>query len=335
MNKVTARNGLFGSLAAVVVVLLIALSLSWSQSAFTSANSSTSTPTSAPTDTPAPTPPPESCTTWKTEPSNYANTRWIGEGIASIHDAKTNEEASAAASDWLEKVKTDPLLLAAAAKQVTQRDIDKATLSSDGCATSAAVDLVVELQLVLGSSVITHSDAPSDGVNSAVDGGIVVESATPGIGGDRTAIQIALPDGRVFWVMARCGNIVTQGSMGLPPGTTDNPTCPAGQVPNQNGECVTPKSSDPKAYQAPGTDSTTDSGTGTKPRVPTVTTPAETAPAPVDTSTAPVGSETNGTAPGAEPAPAVPVPVPAPEPAVNPGPSNSGENTDTPANPFP
>lgn len=117
---------------------------------------------------------------------------------------------------------------------------------------------------------------------------------------------------------------------------THRSVCPPGQVLNVKHVCVVPKTG---VFQAPGQDNTRDSGVGTKPRVPLVTTPAS-PPAHVvtsqtggggvvDTATNLPGSQTGVSAPGASTTPA---PVLTPEPSVNPP---TGSNVGIPVNPFP
>ncbi|MEI7539616.1 MAG: hypothetical protein WCJ36_02505 [Candidatus Saccharibacteria bacterium] len=120
--------------------------------------------------------------------------------------------------------------------------------------------------------------------------------------------------------------------------------------PQNNIPVLTPKSSNINDYQRPGTDNTTDSGTGVKPKVPTVTTPAESSPPVVettktgnggiiDTPTKTPGSETGTTAPGATPPTngTTPRVIPPVEAGANPptsGNSDSGTNSGDPGNPF-
>lgn len=279
-------------------------------------------------------------TTWKMEPSDYGNNRWFANGLAEIKDSKTNAEAALAANAWLEKVKTDPNLLAGAVKYLLARDTDKTTLvDKDGWATDKAAQLVSELELTLGQAKVVAADAPSTGYNSGVENNTVVGSATAGINGDRKAVQVTLPDGEVIWIMGRCGNIVTKGSPPVPPGKTDQPPI---VTPPPGPPTLTPKSSNPNDYQRPGTDNTTDSGTGIKPKVPTVTTPAKSKPpvvqtqkksssGVVDTPTNRPGTETGIIAHGATPTPVNPT-LPAPETGVNP--SNGSSNNTDPTNPF-
>lgn len=271
-------------------------------------------------------------TTWQMIESDHSNYRWISDGIVEIKNAKTDEEAAGAVDVWLDKVKRDPNLLIGATKYLLKIDVDKTTLvTSDGWATDKAVQLVTQLQLLLGSSRMTPSNAPANGYNSGVENNTVVGASKAGINGDVKSIKITLPDGSVVWIMWRCGNIVITVIPSVPPGKTDN--------------VLTPKSSNPKDYKQPGDDSTKDSGTGTKPKVPVVTTPAESTPPTVitsqtgssgvvDTPTNKPSSETGVTAPGATP-PVSTTPVPSPEPGVNPAPSSgSDKNTGDQGSPF-
>jgi hypothetical protein len=237
--------------------------------------------------------------------------------------------------------------LAGAAKYFLNRDVSKTDLvTSDGWATDKAVQIVAELQIMLSQSKIVASTAPANGYNSGVENNTVVGASEAGLSGDTKAVKVTTPDGKDKWIMARCGNIVTPGKPDIPPGKTDQP--------------LTPKSSNIEDYQRPGTDNTKDSGTGVKPKVPTVTTPAESSPPVVettktgnggivDTPTKAPGSETGIIAPGVVTPPVIgttPRVVPPVEAGANPPTSNiivngvptpipgSGTNTGDPGNPF-
>ena len=194
------------------------------------------------------TPDPEECeASWKMETSDYANNRWFSEGIVEIKEASTPKEAVAAANAWLDAVRKDSSLLAGAAKyfNVIGQDADKTTLTdADGCASSEAIDLVIQLDLKLANArSIIAEDVPIDAYNSGVNDGNVIGDTTPGVGGDRTAIKIILEDGTVIWIIARCGNIATTGPPPVPPGTTDNPPkCPWNPLlPPDSPKCSQPK----------------------------------------------------------------------------------------------
>lgn len=189
-----------------------------------SVKTGTSSETAAATTTECP-------SSWGRADSDKAGNRWFADGIPAIGTASNSEEARKAASDWMNGVRKDPVLLAGAAKVLVHKDVDKAGLfDSKGCATSQAVDLVAEMEAALALSTITPSEAPATGYNSGTHDGVVVGSSTPGIAGDRKAIQIVLPDGTKIWIMRRCGNPVTEGKSGLPEGPTDNQPPPATPV---------------------------------------------------------------------------------------------------------
>lgn len=167
--------------------------------------------------------------TWKMENSDYTNNRWFADGISEIQNVSTKEEAVKATTVWLDRVKTDPNLLVGASKFFLKKDVDKNTLiDSNGYATDAAIQLTTELGLAIATAQsITPAEAPENGINSGVDNGNVVQATTAGIDGDRKAVQVVLQNGETIWIMARCGNPVTAGDIGLPKGGTDNPTPPA------------------------------------------------------------------------------------------------------------
>ena len=161
-------------------------------------------------------------TTWKKSLSNYGENRWFGDGITEIKSATTSTQAAEAAQVWLNRVKTDPNLLVAAANVILKKEVDPTTLfDKDDWATPAAVQLVAEMQLALATARIVPDNAPTDGINTGVSNGNVVSARAAGISGNRKAIRITMPDGRVVWVLARCGNTVTRGHSHFPPGKTD------------------------------------------------------------------------------------------------------------------
>ncbi|HZJ34580.1 MAG TPA: hypothetical protein VFD55_01020, partial [Candidatus Angelobacter sp.] len=294
--------------------------------------------------------------TWKMIQGDHGNNRWFTDGIIEIRDAKTDKDALNAAYVWVDKAKYDPNLLVAVTKYFLARDVDKTALvDENGWATDKAVQLVAELELVLGQAKVTVEKAPKKGFNTGVEDGEVVRAQKAVITGDRTGIRIdiTLLDGKVvsFWIMARCGNVVTKEEPKLPVGKTDNPETPTTTTTAPPTTTTAPpttttleeKSDDPNDYQSPGNDSTNDSGTGDKPTVTTVTTPPESTPPEViteevvngvtETPTNDPGSETGIISPGAE-TPTETTTAPATEPDVNPGTDNSGTNTGDSGNPF-
>ena len=210
------------------------------------------------------------------------------------------------------------------------------------CLSSEGIKLHNQLEGVLSASGTTfeEAEAPANGFNSGVHDGVYGVASDQGVNGDRKAIKVTLKDGTVVYIMVRCGNPVFPGKPGLPEVPTDNPPkptpppvvdCPPGQVRNENGVCVTPKSTNPNDYRRPGDGGKgQDVGTGTKPVVPPVTTPPETTPPKVETSkpggggvvdtpTKSPGSETGVTAPGATAPPKTPSAPPPNEGSDDPG----------------
>lgn len=180
--------------------------------------------------TPASTPVAKCESTWARADSDKTGHRWFADGIPSIAEAVTPEEARAAAHDWFSASKQDPVTLSGAVKYLLDRDVPQAELfNSSGCATQTAVDLVAEAEAALALSLFRAEEAPSNGYNSGASDSNVTSSAKPGISGDRRAVKIVTPKGVIIWVMARCGNPVTTKPHPLvPKGPTDEtpPKCP-------------------------------------------------------------------------------------------------------------
>lgn len=249
--------------------------------------------------------------------SNNENNRVIGD--FSVRYAKVTAEADnlsdAQRTVLLEESGKDAFVLAVWTHAFGLYEDPKQweELVDGDCLSSEGVKLHNQLEGVLSASGTTfeEAEAPANGFNSGVHDGVYGVASDQGVNGDRKAIKVTLKDGTVVYIMVRCGNPVFPGKPGLPEVPTDNPPTP---TPPGN----TPKSSDPNDYRRPGDGGKgQDVGTGTKPVVPEVTTPAETTPPQVETSkpggggvvdtpTKPPGSETGVTAPGATPPPSTP-----------------------------
>jgi len=169
----------------------------------------------------------ECAATWKMDPSvSYDNNYWFEDGIVEIQSAVTPEDATAASRVWLDRVRKLPDRLVGAVQTFLERDVDITTLTdTKGCATKEAKKLVYELRTLFASSTFTVKAADPNGFNSGVADGTVVFDPESGVGGDLTAIMVTLPDGRVVWIMAKCGNLVTPG---LPP------KVPTGKIQREN-----------------------------------------------------------------------------------------------------
>lgn len=219
----TRRWAIGTAIFAVLTVLTLVASLVWPSPKKSDASETTTTTTS--TTVPVGKNNSDCPNTWAIVQLDNGGHRVVSGGIAEIRDAQTPEQAKQAAVVYLETVKTDPEALAGTAKYFLHRDVDSSTLEKDGCATPAADQLVIEISLTIGESLVTPDEAPADGTNSGIDdGGAMVSAATSGISGDRKAIKVVLKDGSVFWILARCGNPVVKGPGPHPPGPTDNPS---------------------------------------------------------------------------------------------------------------
>lgn len=174
--------------------------------------------------------PTEACPeTWEIVQLDHTGHRVVSEGIESIANAKTPEEArQAVTQDWYAKMVSDPEMFAGFANGIMNKQVASAELvDAEGkCATPRAEELRTELETQLALATITPDQAPTDGINTGVDGnGNMVVSSHEGITGDRRAVKVVLKDGTTFWVMARCGNPVKKGgeAPNLPKGPTDQP----------------------------------------------------------------------------------------------------------------
>lgn len=159
---------------------------------------------------------------WAVRELDNSGHRVVGSGVESIGSANTPEDAKAAANNFIEITKSDPDAIKANAKTFLGQDIDKESLSENGCMTEKAVLIVNEISSELNNSNITPDQAPADGVNSGVNSsGEVVSAKKAGIKGNRKAIKILQNNGAVTWIMERCGNFVKKVKI-FTPGPTDN-----------------------------------------------------------------------------------------------------------------
>lgn len=118
---------------------------------------------------------------------------------------------------------------------------DYAPLIAGKCLSEKGQQLWYEFKGLLTASKTTEADVPANYTNSGVDNGTFGVSATAGIGGDRKAIEITLPNGQVVWIMIRCGNVAYASPPGgsVPYVPTDQCKYNAALPPN-SPECVPP-----------------------------------------------------------------------------------------------
>jgi hypothetical protein len=152
---------------------------------------------------------------WKMQSLANNKNRWVEDGIVSIEDAKTKADATAAAQEWLDQIKLDPTLLAAAGAYLLRESINYNDLiSNDGWATEKAVQLYYEMRLTLADSKNSPATVSPTMTNTAYTSG-AVQNETNRITGDLKAIEITTKavqgkDSITIYILARCGNIVTE-----------------------------------------------------------------------------------------------------------------------------
>jgi hypothetical protein len=282
-------------------------------------NTATASPSATATASPTLT-----CTNWAWSPEQRTDFSWISGGLASIREAKTDEDAAKAMSEWMGKVQLDPVLLQGAIKLILGKDVQLADLGNGTCANDQAKQYIVQMYMLLGKARITPDQAPANGVNSGVVNGQVYSSGQPTISGDRKAIRLEIyVDGkldRVVWILGRCGNGVTTVRIYLV--TNPAEVCESGpdqgQPVGEDGTCQKDPGADPQSRgsvpapavkRTPSVDNSTEVGQ-----------PAE---APVDSGNGiPPGSTTPTPAPSPTHAggPVIPSPTepPAPLPTTQP-----------------
>lgn len=171
---------------------------------------------------------------WKMKSSTPKNGDVV-QSVPSIRRAETEAEARAAARDWVDKIKNHPGVLSGVSAYLGKQEVPSYALEVDGCASDAAVALVQDMYVAIALSRISPALAPADGINSGTRNGKLYAYNQRGVTGDRRAIKIVPRDGRVFWVMARCGNPVVMGNPPVPRGNP--PSNPPGNLHPPSGGC--------------------------------------------------------------------------------------------------
>lgn len=323
------------SVVAWSAVLLTSLSLLGLSSLPSNGNSAKAegTPTATATSTPSPSST-SRCQHWEMKADPHTEEKLMSQGVPSIASADTNDKARKAANDWFNQARTDPIVLAGSAQYfLAGEKVDPSTLSKDGCATDAAVELSTRIQLAIaGAKSITPSTAPSTGYNSSVVNNAVVGASSSGISGNRKAILITLSDGTQVWIMARCGNLVTTGPVTPPPSSppsgctgtscngtpscTETGTCTPPTCEQQNGgkECKVAAQDPVNQGNAPvGGGRNQDPGPGTY-QAPTQVTQPPSTPYTPPAPPAPTTGSSSGSGSGSTYTPD-PAPAPSPEPS--------------------
>lgn len=315
--------------AALFIVILVVPFVSWVSNVYggdVSASSPTATPT--PSATPTPTETAEDCA------PEFTQVALDRQGSPKLNPNFEAEVATVVASGIEDPYRAALLvtsghhadLLAAYAHQVGLLDDANqwASFVEDGCLSQEGQSLYNKLDGAYHIAGMTFSlgEAPANGTNSGVDAnGTYGVDSSNGIRGDRTAIEITLPDGSKTWIMLRCGNPVFQARPDLPTVPTDNPPVETPPTPPQLDSKIPSEGSGARGNANTGTGTSVTPGPGTyvppvemeqPPATPYV---APAPPAPVVPEPAPVTTTNPTPAPAPTPDPA---PAPAPQPSAPP-----------------
>jgi len=367
-------NPLVAILVALAIVLLVAIAVVvFSGSAPSIQAKDTKTSLTGPTPLPSPTPEAQEC-----EPE-FTQVALDRNGSPKVNPHFAAEVDAVVASGIPDPLQAAALasaghngqLLAVYAHQVglLEDTTQVATLVEGNCLSQEGQRLYSKLDGAYHMQGVTFAlgTAPETGINSGVDGnGTYGVDAAQGITGDRSAIEITLPDGSKTWIMLRCGNPVFQGRPpGLPNVPTDNPTPPTppvtppvtpptldtkipsqGSGPQGNAPVGQGLNDDPTEgeYIAPEDMEQPPATPYVPPAPPAPVTPAPTTPTPSNPTPAPVPTPDPAPAPAPEPeapAPATPetgcIPIPnietcgAPAAAARPAAPVAAPTVDAPA----
>ena len=162
---------------------------------------------------------------WEIVQANHGtNNQWFADGVPEILAARSRADALQASTVWLNKVKTDPELLAGASSIFLGRNFTPTTLiGKDGCVNDTAKGIYADLSRHFSESLVQPALVPESGIVTGVDGnGRVVVGREPGVTGDRRGILISQPDGGlVVHVLGRGGQPVVFSRGRLLEGPTD------------------------------------------------------------------------------------------------------------------
>lgn len=324
-------------LAFVFAIPLLGLAISFSNNAGMEARLSNPSPEASATETATPTP--EGCTP---EFTQIALDRKGSAKVVLDFSAKVDEAVASGNKDAYRTVvlgisgQNGQLLAVYAHQMGLYKDPNNwQPLVDGGCLSKEGQRLYDQLDGAYHMEGMTFAlgEAPANGTNSGVNAdGTYGVDASSGIGGDRKAIEITLPDGSKTWIMVRCGNPVFQGKPNLPTVPTDNPPpvenpkCPWNPaLPPNSPNCVQPKNPaedpGPRGNAPIGQGPNADPGPGTYVPPENMVQPPSTAyvppapPAPVPPAPKPPTPSDPSPAPVPTPDPA---PAPAPEPSAVP-----------------
>lgn len=159
----------------------------------------------------------------------------LDNGLQAIKKAKTNNEARSAANKWVDAIKRNPYSLAGQLKNLLPKQYstvkaeelyakkDNKFISSD-----KAKEAVRDLYAFMERTRISKASAEEvAGYNTGLVDGQIVRSDSPVIVGDKAAIKLEVAigqnQGKTYYILARCGNLVLPEKTPAPVGKTDQP----------------------------------------------------------------------------------------------------------------
>ncbi len=163
------------------------------------------------------------------------NNKVLDNGLQAIKKAKTNQEARSAANKWVDAIKRNPYSLAGQLKNLLPKQYstvkaeelyakkDNKFISSD-----KAKEAVRDLYAFMERTRISKASAEEvAGYNTGLVDGQIVRSDSPVIVGDKAAIKLEVAigqnQGKTYYILARCGNLVLPEKTPVPVGKTDQP----------------------------------------------------------------------------------------------------------------
>ncbi len=159
----------------------------------------------------------------------------LDNGLQAIKKAKTNQEARSAANKWVDAIKRNPYSLAGQLKNLLPKQYstvkaeelyakkDNKFISSD-----KAKEAVRDLYAFMERTRISKASAEEvAGYNTGLVDGQIVRSDSPVIVGNKAAIKLEVAigqnQGKTYYILARCGNLVLPEKTPVPVGKTDQP----------------------------------------------------------------------------------------------------------------
>lgn len=161
-------------------------------------------PTATPTPTPSPSAlVPASCGDWKLVSDPHEQFRVVTDGFKGMSAEQVRVKS-------IEVACHNQFMLAQLVEATgISKSVKDQTLITNGYINSRGQKLWSEVTLRLSMAKVRNEPAPATGVNTNIKGSQRVRET--GVTGDRAATRFDMMDGSTFWIMHRCGNVVTPG----------------------------------------------------------------------------------------------------------------------------